>query len=139
MMTFAPIPTTEEALLKTKPDWWPFLEKYSQRSKESIAVLLKKIAAHTLHLAFIWDTENEKPVALVGMQFRKEEEGELTCEIVNLVGRGLKEWGRLLPEVHEYAKHVGCTRVKTYCRRGLERFLQANDYRTTHVIMEHRL
>jgi len=146
MIRFVPIPTPDlgaehpyQYIDGSRRHWEPFLGKISRRSKDSVDVLLNKIYAGTLQLGLVWNDEKKKACAVLGFQYRKEGD-ELTCEIVHLTGRGFKEWGHLLPQLHTYLKeHVHCASVKTYCRRGLERFLEGSGYKKTHVIMEHRL
>jgi hypothetical protein len=146
MIRFVPIPTPDFGaehplafIEGSRRHWEPFLPKICRRAKEDIEIIEGKIMAGTLQLALAWDDEKKKALGVLGLQYRREGD-DLVCEVVHLSGHGLKDWGHLLPQVHAYAKeHVHCTKMKTYCRRGFERFLKGKDYTITHVIMEHRL
>ena len=145
MLRFVPIPTPNLGAENpcayidgSRRHWEPFLGKISRRSKESVEVLLNKIYTGTLQLGLVWSDDEKKAYAVLGFQYRKEGD-DLICEIVHLTGRGFKEWKHLLPQLHRYMKDTNCAGVKTYCRLGLERFLEGGGYKKTHVIMEHRL
>src|SRR5262245_39635735 len=133
-MRLIPIPPTHEALNETFRHWAPFLDDISRRSKQSIDDLLAQIARHDVQIALVWD--GQQAHALIGMRFHYRGE-ELVGEIVWLVGRGMKQWRHLLPELERYLKdYVGCKVIRPICRKGWSRQLLKAGYKTTHLMME---
>ena len=139
MMRLVPVPTTDEHLSRLFPHWYPFLEKISRRSKESVEDLLAQVARKDVQPILIWDEQAERAVALIGMRYAKRGE-ELLAEWVWLTGRDRKAWQQLLPELEKYLKeHVGCVAVRPLCRPGWSRILKPAGYRVTHYQMEKKL
>jgi hypothetical protein len=133
-MHFVPIPTTQEALRKTRHLWLPLLPRIADRSDETIDELIDLVISGRMQIAIIWD--GEKARALLGMQYRRAGR-ELIGEVHWATGFGVKNWQHLLPELERYMKeHQGCTIIKPICRPGWRPLLKAHGYKQTHVMME---
>jgi hypothetical protein len=51
-----------------------------------------------------------------------------------IVGSSLKDWLHFEKEIRDYARELGCTKLKAYCRKGLQRMLPEWD--VAHIVME---
>lgn len=135
-MKLVPIPTTDEWLRNMLPLWFPFLKDIAKRSKEPVRALLAKVAQKHVQPILIWDEENKKAVAMVGVAYHKRGD-DLIGEIVWTAGTGRERWQDLLTELERYLKeHVGCAVIRPVCRPGWKKFLQQRGYHETHVTME---
>ena len=61
------------------------------------------------------------------------------CEITHLTGSGLREWQDAFNEIEQWARSIGCTRIKALARPGYERVGRRYGLKKTHVLLEKEL
>jgi hypothetical protein len=137
-LDFCPIPLRLEDLDRTSSLWMPFLPDISKRTKEPLAELIGKIGRFDVQIALVWDGQQKKAHALVGLRIVRQGD-ELVGEIVWLTGRGVKAWLHLLPQMEQYLRDCGCAIIRPICRPGWLRLIKDKGYRVTHYQMEKRL
>lgn len=54
-----------------------------------------------------------------------------------MIGSALKDWLHFEASIRDYARELGCTKLKAYCRKGLQRMLPEWDI--AHIVMERKL
>jgi hypothetical protein len=140
-MHLVPIPTTSAYLNASFELWSPFLPYIAQRSPWSAQDLLTKLYLHEVQPVLILDS-NAQPVALLGVSI-VDDNGARVAELVWTTGRRRHEWQHLLADLETYLRdHVQCVKCRPICRRGWQKFLEANGYRVVeikpdkHAVME---
>jgi len=58
------------------------------------------------------------------------------CEITHVSGEGLKEWHSAFLTIEEWARALGCKRIRALARPGYERIGARYGLRKTHVLLE---
>jgi hypothetical protein len=135
-MKLVPIPMTDEALARTAGHWSQFLPAIAKRSKETVLALLAKVERKDVQPILIWDEDNLRAVALLGIAYHKRGD-DLIAEWVWMTGKDREQWQDLLPELERYLKeHIGCAVIRPVCRPGWMPFLKQRGYKQTHVMME---
>jgi hypothetical protein len=130
-MKLVPIPTTPEYLNASFELWSPFLPYIAHRSPWSVAELLGKLARHEVQPVLILD--GKEPVALLGVSI-VDDAGERVAELVWTTGKRRHEWQHLIAELETYLReHVQCKKCRPICRRGWQKFLEANGYELIRV------
>jgi len=87
----------------------------------------------------IWDSEQQKSQAFIGVQYLISTRGRVG-QIIWLMGENRAEWVHLFGDLETYLKtQQSCVAMKAIARRGWAKFLKMNGYRETHVVMEKTL
>jgi hypothetical protein len=117
----------------------PLLELQSKRMGESVSDMARMIDEQEAHIAFAWDVEAKKPIAMLGWRIIGQGEHRVG-EVLWLAGANLRLWLSLGPEVEQFMReHQLCTKIRAYGRKGWERVMKQYDYRQTAVVIEKEL
>lgn len=91
-----------------------------------------------MQIALVWDEDNKKPQALVGIHYVLRD-NDVIGEVIWLTGTGMRRWLPLLPELERFLKDMGCTEIRPICRPGWSRLIKGEGYKVTHYMMEKTL
>ncbi len=139
MLQLLPVPQTDQMLIELFPHWYSFLPKIARRSKEPIADLYAKVMRRQVQPILIWDENERKAVALLGISYHMRGDDRI-AEWVWMAGTGRKDWEGLLPRLEQYLiEYEGCAELRPVCRPGWWRILKNHGYRITHYTLEKQL
>lgn len=131
-MILVPIP--QDHLRGTAHEWLPFVEKIAQRTRCPVDQLVTEALTGLVHLVLIWDAQEKKAYALIGLRVMMRGEDRI-AEWIWMSGRGRERWQSLLPDLERYVKeHMGCVAIRAIARKGWSKVLTG--YRLTHVVLE---
>lgn len=112
----------------------PFLAKFTGDGANTIEDFEAKILAQDMQ-AWIGGDNGVHVVCLteIGTDRLK------TCHVSYCGGDSFRDWIPLIDRICDFARSIGCARVRVTCRPGYERYLSQHAFRKTHIIMDRSL
>lgn len=115
---------------------WPHVERFIRAASEhgpgaKIDMLRRGIFSGDFILWVIWDGKDLLGVVVHSIE--ATENDKLFC-ILACAGTGMRRWLHLLTKLEDYARGIGCTRMRMFGRTGWTRVLR--DWTQTGVILD---
>lgn len=136
-MKLVPVPINEKTLRKLSRIWLPFLENISRESGEPLEDLEGYVLGGQVRIALAFDDAG-RAVALGGAKLWQRG-GAVVGDIVWCSGKDRNSYQHLLSEFEALLRDAGCSVVRPIARYGWTKFLKAQGYKMSHVIMEKQL
>lgn len=116
------------------------VEKYILRglefadNKYNLEDIKDLISQNILILWVVYNDESKKPIGCLLTELLEYPQVR-ALSIFIISGDDLESILTLLPDLIEYAKHVGCKKIEFYGRPGWERVMKSHSFEKTHTVM----
>lgn len=117
-----------------RPKLEVFLQQFTNNGQITTDDLAEQIMQRTRQCWVVAD-EDIRAVVLTQLDTDRTK----TFRITHLAGVGLREWDHLFPQLEEWARSQGSTRLEALARRGYERVGERYGLKSTHVMLEKEL
>ena len=136
-MYMFPIPP--DCLEGSKEHWRPYVLSIAERASNPLEEMERMLYAGEAQAFLVWNPESQCSHAFIGVEYRGSTKGRVG-QIIWLMGEDRKAWIHLFADLETYLRdQQSCVAVRPVARRGWAKFLKANGYRETHVVMEKSL
>ena len=133
---FALVPLPIDYLDGSQAHWRPYVLSIAQRANNPPEEMERMLYAGEAQAFLVWDPEQLKPQAFIGVQYLGSTKGRV-AQIIWLMGENRATWVHLFGDLETYLKaQQSCVTIRAIARRGWAKLLKSSGYRETHCVFE---